>query len=475
MSRINNPDSFDPDSIKTDIGTDTSRTNQTPEGDKPDAPYEPTNVELHRLQFKHAGGILKLNDSLYSLVITESLFQNALTCKVELNDATEKLAELDPDGTEELRISFSSEKNRRIDHIFSVYRVEVYPDQESGSKGKGYQLFGISKEFMIQSTMDINRTFSGKISDFAKIVFEQVRREKRRNLPANASKNAYYNNRKLKDLHSTSGNIVLNVPGMTPFEAMKLFEKRAYNSKFSSSIFLFYEDFRGFHFANIEQIIAEGRNNPIKYKYKPSAQIDDQKTVEGQKVISHLAFPKGKNVLDKIKSGAYASQVAEIDIINQKVDRTLLTVKENFNDFYHLDKPAITYDKKEVIDRHLNTINSTTWINKYNDGLRHKENNFGPLLTRRKFYGDSLSQVQMNCVVPGNSDLSVGRILDLSMIETSANKDNPEQEKKISGKYLITEVNHQILKGKYNCTLGCNKDSFRANVTRIDDYIIGKR
>ena len=81
----------------------------------------------------------------------------------------------------------------------------------------------------------------------------------------------------------------------------------------------------------------------------------------------------------------------------------------------------------------------------------------------------------MNCVVPGNSDLSVGRVLDLSMVETSANKDNPEQEKKISGKYLITEVNHQILRGSYSCSLSCNKESSRANVTKIEDYIVGKR
>ena len=94
---------------------------------------------------------------------------------------------------------------------------------------------------------------------------------------------------------------------------------------------------------------------------------------------------------------------------------------------------------------------------------------------RDRFYGDSLGQVTMNCVVPGNSDLSVGSVLDLSMIETSANKDNPEQEKKISGKYLITEVNHQIIKGAYNCTMACHKSSYRANVTRIEDYVVGKR
>ena len=47
--------------------------------------------------------------------------------------------------------------------------------------------------------------------------------------------------------------------------------------------------------------------------------------------------------------------------------------------------------------------------------------------------------------------------------------------KKISGKYLITQVNHSIGGGKYMCSMSCSKDSYKANVTKVDDYIVGKR
>ena len=455
----------DPTSKQTPIGTETSRSDHTGVSDEPggkDAPYEPSNVTIDKIELIHPQGTLDLNSALATITITESMFSPSITCRVEVLDASEKLAELDLDGTEELRVGFHSEKNREIDHIFNVYRVEVYPDDTSGAKGKAYQLFGISKEFMTQATMDINRTMTGNISNFVNIVFQEVKKK-------TGTK------RRLVDRHFTTGDVVLNIPGMTPFETMSMLQKRAYNSKFSSSLFTFYEDFRGYNFINLEQAIAEGRDDPIKYQYSPGGQITDQKNVQGQYTINQISFPLGKDVLSKIKSGAYASQVAEIDILNQKVDRTILTVKENFKDFYHLDKPAISYDKTEVIDKHLNFINSTKWVNKFVDGRRHKENNFGPLITRRKFYNDSLGQLKMTCVVPGNSDLGVGMVMDLSMIETGANKDDPDQEKKISGKYLITEVNHQIIKGAYNCTMACHKSSYRANVTRIEDYVVGKR
>ena len=453
-------ESFDPTKPKTPIGTESDRANGSG-GDDSGKIYDPSNITIDKVQIIHQEGTLDLANAFDYIVITEDIFSNSITCRIEIVDTNEKLAELELDGTETVRIAFHSEKNREIDHKFNIYRSEVEVDKRSGTS-KMYQLFGISEEFMTQSTMDINRTMNGNISNLVSIVFNQMKRETG-------------TRRTLRDRHNTNGTVILNIPGMTPYEAIEMLQDRAYSSKFSSSIFLFYEDFRGYNFVNIEQLIAEGRRDPIKYLYNPGAQVDDQKNVQGQQTITEIAFPQGKNVLDKIKSGAYASQVAEIDILNQKVDRTLLTVKENFKDFYHLDEPAITFDKKAVIDKHLNFINSTTWINKYNDGIRHKEDNFGPLITRRKFYSDSLDQLVMNCVVPGNSDLSSGTVLDLAMIEMSAEKDNPDQEKKISGKYLITQVNHSIGGGRYMCSLSCSKDSYRANVTKVEDYIVGKR
>ena len=423
--------------------------------------YEPKNVVIDFLEINHKDGTLNLENSFHSVVITESIFQPSLSCRVAVLDADEKLANLDLDGSEELKIGWHSEKNRQCKNSYRVYRVNVTPDDTSGSKGKVYQLFGMSEEWVAQSTMDINRSFVGTIDKAAQSVWKEVKRKTK------TRKNLF--------VHTTSGHTTTIVPGLTPFEAMSMFERRAYSGKYSSSIYKFYENQRGYYFVNLEKLIAFTRNRAIKYKYSPGMPIDDQKNVEGQYTIESIDFPKQKDLVAKIKSGAYASRVKEIDIINQKIDTTEFRVKDNFKDFYHLDKPAISLDKKSIIDESLNTINSTKWINKYVDGRRHRDNNFGPAITRRKFYGDSLGQVKMTCVVPGNSDLGVGTCIDLDMIESSANKETGDQEKKISGKYFITEVNHQILANKYTCTLACSKESYRANILDHKKYVVGRR
>ena len=113
MSRQTNPSgSFDPNNKSTSVGTNTTRNQHTPPGDKGDAPYEPSNVSVDKVHIIHRGGTLDLTQNFYSLVITESLFENSITCRLEFVDTTEKMAELDPDGTETLRVTFNSEKNR---------------------------------------------------------------------------------------------------------------------------------------------------------------------------------------------------------------------------------------------------------------------------------------------------------------------------------------------------------------------------
>ena len=423
--------------------------------------YEPKNAVIDFCEINHKDGTLNLENAFSSALITESIFQQSLSCRVIVLDADEQLASLDLDGSEELKIGFHSERNRPIKNSFRIYRTHVTPDDTSGGKGKVYELFGMSEEWIQQSTMDINRSFKGTMRNNVVSVWNEVKKKT--------------GSRKNLRVHQTTGHATTIVPGMTPFESMEMFERRAYSATYSSSIYKFYESMHGYNFVNLEQLVATMRQRAIKYKYAPGNLVDDQKDVQGQYTIESISFPKSKNIIDKIQSGAYASSVKEIDIINQKVDTTELTVKDNFKDFYHLDKPAISLDKTTIIDESLNTINNTKWINKYLDGQRHRDNNFGAAITRRKFYGDSLGQVKMNCVVPGNSDLGVGMCLDLDMIEASADKETGDQEKKFSGKYFITEVNHQIKSHKYVCTVSCSKESYRSNVPDIKKYIVGRR
>lgn len=421
--------------------------------------YDPGNITIDHCEIQHSGGSLSLDP--LEFFVNYNVFDKSATCRISILDTSEKLSDLDIDGTEKLILGFHSEKDPEIKNTFNIYKVDVEVDTNSGSKGKLYHLFGISTTHIKQLTMDINRVFRGRISDFVEKIFNNIGSD----IP-------------LHQIHGTSGNVVMVIPGETPFEAIERLQNKAFSTGHMSSIYKFFEDSNGYRFANIERLIAENRKDAHEYVYNPGAQVSDQKNLQGQYTISELNFIQGKTLIEKIQSGAYASKVSEIDILNQKVDTTEFKVYENFNDFYHLDVPAITLDKTSIIEQSLNTINNTRWLNKYDDGQRHVSFNHGPSITRKRFYGDSLHQNEMHCTVPGNSSLNPGDIINLSMLEKSANKENPDQEKKISGNYFITGVQHGYSKGPkggYACGLQCNKESSRANVTELDQYVIGAR
>ena len=70
----------------------------------------------------------------------------------------------------------------------------------------------------------------------------------------------------------------------------------------------------------------------------------------------------------------------------------------------------------------------------------------------RRSSSDCLSQVETRIVVPGNSNLRVGKVVDLDILELAANEDK-EQEPKVSGKYLITRLAHTLDRGTYRCSM----------------------
>ena len=419
--------------------------------------YDPGNVTIHACHLKHGDEVINLVGGLDEFIVTYSTLNNSASCKATILDTQDILADIDIDGSETIKLSWNSLDDDVITDEFAVYRKETIVDKSQGGKGKVYVLHGFDITNLKQMILDVNRSFTGQISEHVKTIFKEIGSEKE------------------IEIHDTVGTSSLIIPGETPFEAINRLCTFAFSSGHSSSLYQFYQSKKGYNFKNIERVIAEQRDTPHTYRYAPSALAEQSKTMLGKHSIIEIDFPIKKSLIEKLKHGSCASSVAEIDIINQKIDVTNFNITENFDKFYHLDQPAITSDKKKIIEDSLSVINNTTWINKYFDGQRHLDFSFGPQLTRREYYGNALDQNEMVCTIHGNSSIDCGEVLYLSMLERSGRTETPEQEKIISGNYLITSVTHIIKQNRYACNLICNKESGRANVTDLDNYIIGDK
>ena len=405
---------------------------------------------LNSVILKHSGGEVDITDAILAMSITEDISYSDIQCSMAVVDSSGSLDTVEFDGTERFKYTFQStqEDDAVISLEFRIYKVDITIDTESNNI-KTYTLNAITPETITQSSMDINQSFKMPLHKTAQHVFDKLGSNKEFNV------------------HETTGQYTYIVPGMTPFETMDFLCRRAYDSRYRSSAFFFYETADGYNFKNLERVIAEERDNAIQYRYTPTASVTDP---DPQFVITDINLPTNKDILKKINSGAYANAVREIDLINQRVNSSEVRIKEDFITFEHLDDVAMSLDSKDIIDEHLNTINSTRWIN--STGVEDKRRE---LIPRRKFYMDCLSQVYLSLRVPGNSNLRIGKVLDLDLLEMSGKTEEKGQEPKISGKYLITSLTHSILGGEYVCTITCQKESYRANSDNLERNIVVKQ
>ena len=405
---------------------------------------------LDSIKIKHSHGEVDVTQAVAITAIQESLNFEEIRCELVIMDASGSLDIVEFDGTETFKISFAStgEDDPERTHHFRIYRIDKTIDKEKNDV-KIYSLKAMSAETIKQSSMDINQSFKCPIHKAVQNIFDKLGSDKKLHL------------------HETTGQYTYIIPGMTPFESFTFLCRRAYDSKFRASVFCFYENIDGYNFKNIERVISEEREKPLEYKYTPTSLVKD---TNPQYAITDIELPSNKDIMQKIMSGAYANAVREIDLIKQRINSNEVKVKEDFITFEHLDDVAMSLDSKALIDEHLNTINSTKWIN--NAGVDDKRME---LIPRRRFYQDCLSQVNLQLTVPGNSNLSIGKVLDLNMLELSGKTEEKGQEPRITGKYLITNVNHNMTGGQYTCDVDCVKESYKANSDNLENNIVVKQ
>lgn len=417
---------------------------------------KPAQHLLEVLDVYFDGGKLNALPYLYTFALEENLYNKSLNMNVSFMDASDIFNKIDFDGTETIKVKFKSPGNEFITMTFQVWKDHVTPSPDS-TGSKLIQLFGVTPEHYVQQRIDVNQSHNGKLSDFAQIVYGKF-------------------GTKPFECDPTSGRSITIIPGMTPFESMDFLANRSFSGKYPTSWFTFYEglgDGTGkYYFKNVEKLIEENKGGAIKYKYAPSS-VADYDLKKRQFVIDELEITTNKDVLEKMKSGMYASEVKEIDLIYHRVIGSPFVVDEGtFKEFVHLDDSPMSLDSKKQVNTNLAKLNTTYWQTRASDELIY-DSFFGAVIPRRLFYLTSLQQVTARIVVPGNSDLRVGKVIDLDMLEQTASTDSREQEHKTSGKYLVSSVIHVCDRESYKCEVRMVKESYRANVRKPEKNFLG--
>ena len=234
------------------------------------ADYIQKSRQIDLVEFKHAKGVLNVTNAFSNFEIQEDLFRDSLQMKILVYDAGDSFNEVDFDGTETVDLIFKSmgEGDRQLNITFQVFKVEVTPDPNAGN-AKVYQIFGVTPEHYTQSTIDINKGYTSTVKSAVADVYGKI------------------GSSKPISMHKTDGVDTFTIPGMTPFVAFQMLNRRAYSGKYTSSLYTCYENMDGFNFHNVEQLIEEGKGSPYKYKYTPDSKLEKTGDPETQVMIDN--------------------------------------------------------------------------------------------------------------------------------------------------------------------------------------------
>ena len=121
------------------------------------------------------------------------------------------------------------------------------------------------------------------------------------------------------------------IPNLRPFQAIQWLAKHAVSADYENKfLYLFYENFDGFYFTTIQQLIKDGQDNIetlIKNQFKyvsdtEVSKINKNDPSQQLRYITNLVNNKRFSSIEKIAAGYYQNELFEISMLQKSYNST---------------------------------------------------------------------------------------------------------------------------------------------------------
>lgn len=407
--------------------------------------------------------------------IYEDLFMPVITGTIQITDGAGIFPMLSMHGNEYLLITFtrpaegSGIPEQKYTKTFRIYKCENKRPYEK-NQAQRYVLHFCSEELVFSNQTTLSRKLkSGSATD-------HVLRICRTDLKVNRKKMTPSN------FERSLGQTELMLTQYKPLDAIQYLCSRAYNS--NESTFLFFENKDGFNFLSIENLIK--RESIIPLQYSTAKITQDQKTsaFANYNAVIDFNYSKVFDVLEGTKGTAHNGRLFTLDLITQKYQKYDYSYYNEYNRRMLMDSNNIAgkvsfpfndarnRNNKTLYEEYAGSINYCL-TNKGQGNLqyfqdravRSVDTNIERTLLQRKAQLNLLRSAEVECVVPGNPGLTVGRMVEFQLPAFMKENDNKRMtDPYLSGKYIITALCHTIVGSTLQTRLTLSKNSVNDNL-----------
>jgi len=237
-------------------------------------------------------------------------------------------------------------------------------------------------------------------------------------------------------------------PNLMPYQVANFLADISISKQYNDPKYLFFEDRHGFNFTTMSKMIDQP---PIVIM---TAELfadgkRDQNRMNIQSYTSKTLFDSTMNEF----TGMFGNSYIMYDKIDKKYHETTKTYTDSHAQFKHVGETKLTRTQNESPKNRFQFMiagkpeNPNTYI--------HTDEWTRQLLNRS-------NQIKNNSFIvtyTGNTDLEIGKPIEYAIMSTKDLGQN--QDKKLSGKFLITRIKHIIERTQYRTMLEIGKDGYK--------------
>jgi hypothetical protein len=409
-------------------------------------------IRIHALELMTAD--LKSKTNILALMLEidlyEDIFSHIMSGSIYLSDGFSLKSKLPMMGEELLYLEYSSPFNpdKIIKQLFYVCKIS---DVVSADKFESYHLHFMSIEASRDIGYKISQAYSGKADRIIRDIF----------------RDNFTGHDKPLVVYEPSNSISFVSNFWSPFKAINYATSMSLdNQKNPMPSYLFYEDTEQFNFVSLNTLysqapVAEFNYNRADPKREESELGSTRDLNAEYSAIKKMYVDVHADFIQRVMDGIYKSKVYEYDLLRRNLKKNTYSYFDNFDKVSHLETYPMQYE---------NTRNHTGVIDyKITYPYRHassKEDKAAFILANRPGILGASTMFRLDIVVNGRSDIKVGQVVNVNMIkyETKDDTDLKSLDPYLSGKYLISAIQHRITSSSHEMVMQLYKESYGSKI-----------
>jgi hypothetical protein len=410
--------------------------------------FNPGDIFVDDLTISSSRGSWPLAKTFVSASVYESIFTPGIVAEIRVLDTDDILGTIKLTGDETVTFSFKPPGGISANFTFALYKLDGVTSTSAGQKSKMYTLKCVSEEALHAKTNFVQKNYNTQISDMVKDIVQ-----------------TYMHSSKNVDAEDTKGTQKILIPNYNPYKSIDMIRRRAVSSGNKSSTFLFFENRNGsdpqFVFKTIEELFQGSPTKTFQQSGAVSTSIYNQ---TDNNIISY-EVPQQFNTLDRIAVGG-KRRVAQINLRTHdyKVDDTTPD-QTSFK-----SGGSGSYDSAELKNKYIESAKNPPLNFRSEDASSgdRPNTNIPQMLADQQAYLATLMQNAIKIRVPGDTSLTAGNMITANIPNKSGTTDNKDNEKLLSGNFLVSRIHHEIgdslAKPRYTCVMELLKGNMEEGV-----------